>query len=120
MNEKIKSYVEHSKEKQIKDKDEDTENYIRIEGYVNKMNLYPLKDDLYKAPFYLIVKRRSISMPIECIAYDSIAFSLVKKFNKEKKWKEEVKLWIKGHLQSYQVNGRPVTTVVVTEFKIVR
>ena len=122
MKEKMKSYADYSKEDQIKNKieDGDTEDHTCIEGYVSKINLYPLKDGSYKAPFYLVVNRRSTHMPIECIAYDKVAFSLVKKFNKEKKRKEEVKLYINGHLQSYPVNGRPVTTVVVTEFKIVR
>ena len=43
MNEKMKSYADCSKEDQIKDKDEDTENHTCIEGYVSKINLYPLK-----------------------------------------------------------------------------
>ena len=87
----MKSYADFSKEDQIKNKveDGDTEDYTCIEGYVSKINLYPLKDGSYKAPFYLVVKRKSTHMPIECIAYDKVAFSLVKKFNKEKNGKRK-------------------------------
>lgn len=122
MDEKMKSCMHHSELELNKcnDKIKDDEDHTFIEGYVNKMNLYRFEDGSYKAPFYLVVTRRSKSMPIECIAYKSVAVSLVKDFKKEQQKKQEIKLCIKGHLQSYPLNGRPVTTVVVDSYKIVR